>query len=266
MSITAFPVLARILTDRGLQNTQVGTVAIACAAADDVTAWCLLAIIVGIIKSSMSEAVFVLSGAAGFIITMIYVVRPLWSRLAGRYEEVQTDKEAFPASILFASILLCAWITEAIGIHALFGAFCLGAIVPSHSKVAKDFVLRVKTPVQVLLLPAFFAYTGMRTNIGLLGTTEHWLWCFVIIIVATAGKFGGTLFAARITGESWRNSAALGTLMNTRGLMELIVLNIGLDLGIISPVVFTMMVIMALVTTIATAPLLVTIMHRTAAA
>ncbi len=256
MSITAFPVLARILTDRKLQSTQVGTVAIGCAAADDVTAWCLLAIIVGIVKSNLHEAAYVLTGAVAFIVIMVFLVRPLWSRWAYRYEVASEETDAFPPSILFSLILLCAWTTEAIGIHSLFGAFCLGAIVPSHSKIAKYFVLRIKTPVQVLLLPAFFAYTGMRTNIGLLGTGEYWLWCIVIILVATIGKFGGTFAAARLMGESWRESAALGALMNTRGLMELIVLNIGLDLGIISPPIFTMMVIMAIATTIATAPVL----------
>jgi Kef-type K+ transport system membrane component KefB len=157
---------------------------------------------------------------------------------------------------VFISVLVSALVTELIGIHAVFGAFLLGAIVPHSSRIAREFSAKLKDPVTVLLLPAFFALTGMRTQIGLLSDWHEWGICIVIVLVATIGKFGGTLAAARLTGHGWRESAALGNLMNTRGLMELIVLNIGLDLGIISPLLFTMMVLMALATTMATSPVL----------
>jgi Kef-type K+ transport system membrane component KefB len=152
--------------------------------------------------------------------------------------------------------LLAALVTEAIGVHAVFGAFFLGAIIPSESRLAQQFLAKLREPVTVLLLPAFFAYTGMRTRLELVAGWEDWAVCGVIVLVATFGKFGGTLMGARWTGQSWRQAAALGVLMNTRGLMELFVLNIGLDLGIISPKLFSMMVIMAVATTIATGPLL----------
>ncbi len=146
--------------------------------------------------------------------------------------------------------------TELIGIHAVFGAFLLGAVIPPDCRLAHEFQSKLRDTVLVLFLPAFFAYTGMRTQIGLVSGAEAWFMCAVIILVATVGKFGGSLAAARLTGQSWRDSAAIGVLMNTRGLMELIVLNIGLDLGVISPTLFAMMVLMALATTIATSPLL----------
>ncbi len=158
-------------------------------------------------------------------------------------------------SATFLAVLLAASTTEAIGIHAVFGAFLFGAVVPHDSRIAREFAVKLKDLVTVLLLPAFFAFTGMRTQINLMSGWDSWLWCGAIILVATAGKFGGTLVAARLTGLGWREAAALGTLMNTRGLMELIVLNIGLDLGVISPTLFAMMVVMALVTTAATAPI-----------
>ncbi|MBI1901296.1 MAG: cation:proton antiporter [Planctomycetia bacterium] len=157
---------------------------------------------------------------------------------------------------MFIALLLSALATELIGVHAIFGAFLLGAVIPHDSAIARTFTRQLEHVVTVLLLPAFFAYTGMRTRIDLVSGGEMWLMCGLIIVVATAGKFGGTLFAARLTGLSWRDSAALGTLMNTRGLMELVVLNIGLDLKVISPALFAMMVLMALATTMATSPVL----------
>ncbi len=256
LSITAFPVLARILTDRKLQHTTLGNVALGCAAADDVTAWCLLAFVVGIAKSDLTTAGYVISGAIMFIGVMIFVVRPLMGKMIIRSSEDHTATNEPPMPLLFAGVLLCALTTEAIGIHSLFGAFLLGAIIPKSSQIAHEFSRRVKEPVNLLLLPAFFAYTGMRTQINMVSGWDNWFWCGVIILVATLGKFGGTCLAAKISGESWRNAAALGTLMNTRGLMELIVLNIGLDMGVITPLLFTLMVMMALVTTVLTSPVL----------
>jgi Kef-type K+ transport system membrane component KefB len=253
MSITAFPVLARILTDRRMENTELGVVALSCAAVDDVTAWCLLAFVVGATKAEIGSAVETIVYAVAYIAIMFAVVRPLAVRYLGHDSEHPQRRMAV---WVLVALLFSALTAEWIGIHAIFGAFLLGAIIPHDCDIAVDFRHKLEDIVKILLLPAFFAYTGMRTEIGLVSGWQAWMFCAVIILVATLGKFGGTLAAARLTGLDWRLSAALGILMNTRGLMELIVLNIGLELGVISPKLFAMMVIMALVTTIATTPIL----------
>jgi Kef-type K+ transport system membrane component KefB len=254
MSITAFPVLARILSDRRMTTTDLGVMALSCAAIDDVTAWCLLAFVVGVVQASVGSAMTVAALTAVFIGVMFVVVRPLVSAFAARRGD-----DATPGTIaaMLMALLLAALTTEAIGVHALFGAFLFGAVIPHDSPLAASLMRRLHHVVTILLLPAFFAFTGMRTEIGLLSSWEHWAVCALIVFVATVGKFGGTLIAGRLTGLGWRFSAALGVLMNTRGLMELIVLNIGLELGVISPMLFTMFVLMALVTTIATTPIVV---------
>jgi Kef-type K+ transport system membrane component KefB len=262
MSITAFPVLARILTDRRMEDTELGVVALSCAAIDDVTAWCLLAFVVGVAQAEVGGAVETALLALGYIAVMLAVVRPLAVRYLGHDSGHPPRRMAV---WVLVALLFSALTAEWIGIHAIFGAFLLGAIIPHDSDVAQDFTHKLEDIVKILLLPAFFAYTGMRTQIGLVSGWEAWMFCAVIILVATLGKFGGTLAAARFTGLGWRTSAALGILMNTRGLMELIVLNIGLELGVISPKLFAMMVIMALVTTIATTPILQALTHRGAA-
>jgi Kef-type K+ transport system membrane component KefB len=258
MSITAFPVLARILTDRRMEDTELGVVALSCAAIDDVTAWCLLAFVVGVAQAEVGGAVETALLALGYIAVMLAVVRPLAVRYLGHDSGHPPRRMAV---WVLVALLFSALTAEWIGIHAIFGAFLLGAIIPHDSDVAQDFTHKLEDIVKILLLPAFFAYTGMRTQIGLVSGWEAWMFCAVIILVATLGKFGGTLAAARFTGLGWRTSAALGILMNTRGLMELIVLNIGLELGVISPKLFAMMVIMALVTTIATTPILQALTH-----
>jgi Kef-type K+ transport system membrane component KefB len=254
MAITAFPVLARILTDRNLDKTRLGSIALSCAAADDVTAWCLLALVVGVAQASMGHALLVVGGAIAFIAFMFFLVQPVLRRVVHAWDAQPGDLPPLAISGTFMAVLACAFATEAIGIHAVFGAFLLGAIIPHDCRIAVDFNTKLKETVTVLLLPAFFAYTGMRMQIGLLSGWTTWMWCGAVILAATAGKFGGTLIAARLTGLNWRDSVSLGALMNTRGLMELIVLNIGLDLGVISPTLFAMMVVMALVTTAMTAP------------
>jgi Kef-type K+ transport system membrane component KefB len=264
MSITAFPVLARILTDRRMHKTQLGVIALTCASVDDVTAWCLLAFVVGVAQATVGGAVLTSALALGYIGFMFLVVRPAVTRLLGPYGNVPLT-QGILAGILVA-LLLSALITEAIGVHAIFGAFLLGAVIPHDSALARAFTSKLEDLVTVLFLPAFFAFTGMRTQIGLVNDLEQWLICGLIILVATMGKFGGTLVAARLTGLGWRESAGLGILMNTRGLMELIVLNIGLDLKVISPTLFAMMVLMALVTTIATTPVLQALVPRTSSA
>ncbi|QEL18656.1 cation:proton antiporter [Limnoglobus roseus] len=256
MSITAFPVLARILTDRRMERTELGIVALGCAAADDVTAWCLLALIVGVAQSELTGVVAVTAEAAAFVALVLLVARPLVARWSAKVDSTAGPLHPLVVSGTFLAVLASAMTTELIGIHALFGAFLLGAVIPHDGRLAREFAAKVKDPVTVLLLPAFFAYTGMRTQIGLVSTGADWLWVGAIVLVATAGKFGGATVAARLTGQSWRNAAALGALMNTRGLMELIALNIGLDMGVLSPALFAMMVIMALATTAMTSPVI----------
>ncbi len=253
MSITAFPVLARILSDRNMMGTKLGAVAITCAAIDDVTAWCLLAFVVGVVQAKAEGALLVAFLTLGFIGVMFVAVRPFTARMARAWGRNPTQGGIALALI---GVLVAALTTEAIGVHAVFGAFLLGAVIPHDSTLARSLKDSLENVVTILLLPAFFAFTGMRTQIGLLSSPYQWAICGLIIVVAVAGKFGGTLVAARVTGMNWRDAAGLGVLMNTRGLMELIVLNIGLDLGVISPTLFTMMVIMALVTTLATTPAL----------
>lgn len=254
MSITAFPVLARILTDRQMHKTQLGIIALGCAATDDVTAWCLLAFVVGVAQAKIGGAFVVLGLTLAYIAFMFFIVRPIAHRIVKRFDESRLTPNVVAA--VFGALLTSALITEWIGIHAVFGAFLLGAIIPHDSAISRAFTHRLEDLVTVLLLPAFFAFTGMRTQIGLVSGIDQWLICGLIILVATAGKFGGAFFSARLTEMNWRDSTALGLLMNTRGLMELIALNIGLDMKVISPTLFAMMVLMALVTTMATSPLL----------
>jgi Kef-type K+ transport system membrane component KefB len=254
LSITAFPVLARILGDRRMTRTELGALALGCAAIGDVTAWCLLAFVVGVAQAKLGGALLTATLSLAFIAFLLVAVRPL-AVYAARHTEAGPLGKGVTALALLA-VLLAALATEAIGIHAIFGAFLLGAVVPHDSNLAHQLTRKLEDVVTVLLLPAFFAYTGMRTEIGLVSGLEQWLACGLIVLVATLGKFGGTAVAARLAGLDWRTSAGLGTLMNTRGLMELIVLNVGLDLGVITPTLFAMMVLMALVTTMATTPVL----------
>ncbi|MFN2398610.1 MAG: cation:proton antiporter [Gemmatimonadaceae bacterium] len=252
MSITAFPVLARILTDYKMSSSRLGVVALSCAAVDDVTAWCLLAFVVGITRTHVGEGLFVVVAALAYIAFMVLVARPIMRWVAHRAEAKEETRG--PVALVFVALLLSALMGEAIGIHAIFGAFLLGAVIPHDSNLARTFRRQLENVVTILLLPAFFAFTGMRTRIDLLSELGQWLICALIILTATLGKFGGTFAAARLTGLQWRDAAILGTLMNTRGLMELIVLNVGLELRVISPTLFAMMVLMALVTTMLTSP------------
>ena len=255
MSVTAFPVLARILTDRGIQKTRMGTIALACAAVDDVTAWCLFALVVSIAAAKPGRVLLTVGLTAFFIFCIFKFVQPAMKWLVRKRTRDRRTTQGTMV-IVFAALLLAALATDAIGIHALFGAFLLGAVIPHDSALARDVAAKIQDLVVVLLLPAFFAFTGMRTQIGLVKGLDEWLVCGLIILVASLGKFGGSSVAARITGLSWRQAASLGILMNTRGLMELIVLNVALDLGALKPTLFTMLVLMAVVTTVATTPVL----------
>jgi Kef-type K+ transport system membrane component KefB len=254
LSVTAFPVLARILTDRKMHRTNLGVMALTCAAVDDVTAWCLLALLVGAAQAEPGRAVTT-AGLTILFISAVIMARPLILRLV-RSQEPRGKLTQSAVAVVFLSLLLSALATEWIGIHALFGAFLLGAVIPHDSLVAIQVREKLEDTVVVFLLPAFFAFTGLRTQIGLVHGFEHWVVCGLIIVLASAGKFGGSYIAARVTGLDPNTAASIGVLMNTRGLMELIVLNLGLDLGILSPALFAMLVIMALVTTFATTPIL----------
>jgi Kef-type K+ transport system membrane component KefB len=255
MSVTAFPVLARILTDRGIQRSRLGSIALACAAVGDVTAWCLLAVVLGAAHATQNNALWTIGASIVFIAFMLLVARRGVDRIARR-EQTGDRLHEGTFALLLVALLLSAFAAEKIGIHALFGAFILGAVVPHDSVLARKLTERLRDVTVVFFLPVYFAFVGTRTQIGLLDGWSDWMMAFIIIGVASLGKFGGALAAARTTGLAWRESAALGILMNTRGLMELIVLNIGLDLHVLSPTLFAMFLIMAIVTTLATTPIL----------
>jgi len=256
MSITAFPVLARILKDRGLTETPLGTMAIACASIDDVTAWCTLAFVIAIVKSTgVVGALWTIALTLLFIVLMLTLIRPRLETLLERRIENTRYSGIIMAGIL-AFCLASAWFTETIGIHALFGGFLAGAVMPSTPGVQSFLKQKIEDFSSAALLPLFFVFTGLRTQVTLLNDRAGWLMCLAIIGVAVVGKLGGSMLMARWTKMSWRDSFAIGSLMNTRGLIELVVLNIGYDLGILSARIFVMMVIMALATTFMTAPLL----------
>lgn len=256
MSITAFPVLARIIQERGIHKTKLGAIVITCAAVDDITAWCLLAAVIAIVKAgSFVSSIFTILLAVGYVLFMIKAVRPYLKRVAESYKTEKGYRKSAVA-IYFIVLLASSFLTEVIGIHALFGAFMAGVIMPSSPRFRSMFIDKIEDVALVLLLPLFFVITGLRTQIGLLDTPYLWGVTCLIILVAVFGKFAGSAFAARYVGQSWKDSLTIGSLMNTRGLMELVVLNIGYDLGVLSAEVFSMMVIMALVTTFMTGPLL----------
>jgi len=257
MSVTAFPVLARILQERGLTRTKLGAVAIACAAVDDVSAWCILAAVVLIVRSAEPSIPipFMVVGSVLFVLVMVTVVRRLLSRLEKTYVKwggkLSQDRIAAVVFLVLAS----GWMTEWLGVHAVFGAFLAGAVMPKGEGFVREFRDRFEDVMVVVFLPIFFAFTGLRTSIGLI-SGDLWGYLALIMLVAVSGKLAGCALAARASGMPWRESLALGTLMNTRGLMELVILNVGYDIGVISPALFAMMVLMALVTTFMTTPVL----------
>jgi len=256
MSITAFPVLARIVQERGIHKTRLGAIVITCAAADDITAWCILAVVIAIVKAgTFVSALYIILLAFLYVLCMLFVVKPFLKRIGDLYSSSENLSKPV-VSIFFLTLILSSYATEIIGIHALFGAFMTGVIMPDISKFRTVFIEKVEDVALILLLPLFFVFTGLRTEIGLINDPYLWKVTGFIILVAVVGKFLGSAFAAKFVGQNWRDSLTIGALMNTRGLMELVVLNIGLDLKVLTPEVFTMMVIMALVTTSMTGPAL----------
>ena len=257
MAVTAFPVLARLLAEKDMLGTRVGMLALTCAAIDDVIAWCLLATVVALIHArGLTSLLLTIGLTILFIGFMLGILRPL---LAYVDRSIQSKQVLVALSIIL--LLLSAYATNAIGIHPVFGAFLMGIILPRRTV----FIEQVRSLDQVnnlLFLPLFFVYSGLRTQIGLISAPALWLICLLVLAVACAGKILSGSLSVRWMGESWRESLSLGVLMNTRGLVDLIVLNIGLDLGVLSPTLFAMLVIMAIVTTMMASPLLPLLGYR----
>lgn len=257
LSITAFPVLARILKERRMEKTFLGTTAIACAAVGDATAWILLAFVVALTgATSLAATAIGLGLVCGFVTFVLVGVRPMLERWLKADQMDESGPSSGTLVVVLLMLFICSLATEAIGVHALFGAFVAGVAMPSAKAFRDQLILRIENFASLFLLPLFFAFSGLRTQLNLLNDPMSWLVCLGIIGLATLGKLGGTMVTARLTGMGWRDSFSLGALMNTRGLVELVALNIGYDLGILSPRIFAMMVLMALVTTFMTGPLL----------
>jgi Kef-type K+ transport system membrane component KefB len=256
MSITAFPVLARILVERRMLKRPVGALALASAAIDDVSAWFLIALATAVATAGGGfDVVRTILLAAVFCLVMGVGVRPLVARVSRAYDEAGRVPVTWITAI-FAMVLLAAFTTEQIGVALIFGGFIAGTIMPRHAGLTEDVTHRMEDFVVLLLLPLFFAYTGLKTNVLLLDRAELIVLTLVLLAVAILCKFGGTLLAARVTGLGWRESSVLGALMNTRGLTELIVLNLALEKGVISEALFAALVLMALVTTFMAGPVL----------
>ncbi|MEI7810802.1 MAG: cation:proton antiporter [Ignavibacteria bacterium] len=256
MSITAFPVLARIIQEKGHSKTPLGVFVLTCAAVDDVTAWCILAVVIAIIKAgTILNSLFTIALVLVYVFFMLRVVHSLLQKIGKVYISKENMNRTVVA-LVFLILLLSSYTTEVLGIHALFGAFLAGVVMPDDFEFKSIISEKIEDISLVMLLPLFFVFTGLRTQIGLINSPRHLLICLFIIVVAIFGKLGGATLAARFVGQSWKNSVSIGVLMNTRGLMELVVLNIGYDLGVLRPEIFTMMVIMAVVTTVISGPLL----------
>jgi Kef-type K+ transport system membrane component KefB len=256
MSITAFPVLARILKERNLLGTGLGSMAISCAAIDDISAWLLLAVLTAMVHSAQNWHHFAVTLflLVAFVAIMLVPIRRAASLLESRYQRNGAGMQFISSLMLF--MLAASWTTERLGVHALFGAFMAGLVMPKNDRMIADVIDRIESLSLALLLPLFFALTGLRTRIDLLTDKSMWGYALAIIATAVIGKLTGAAFTAKATGLKWKDSFGLGVLMNTRGLVELVILNAGLDLGILSPALFTMMVLMALTTTFMTSPLL----------
>jgi len=267
MSVTAFPVLARLLADRRLTGTRLGVLALACAAVDDVSAWCILAVVVALSRPGVAQTglAFTLMGSIAFVAAMFLVVRPRLAWLARRHAAEGGISRGLLGAIVIV-MLTSAWVTQKLGIHALFGAFVAGVIMPKSPKFMRDAASPIEDVMLVVLLPLFFATTGIRMSLDIFQGSAMWTFFGLVLLVAFAGKLGGSAVASRMAGISWRESLSLGALMNTRGLMGLIILSVGVDAGVLSQPLFVMMVLMSIITTIATTPLLSALMPRPARA
>jgi Kef-type K+ transport system membrane component KefB len=260
MSITAFPMLARIIYERGLTGTSLGTLALAAGSMDDAAAWCILAIVLASFSGKALIAVLAIGGGLLYAVVALGVARPLLRRL-GALVEREGGISSGVLSFVLMLLMLSAWVTDAIGIYAVFGAFILGTAMP-RGLLTRELQRLLEPLTTNLLLPLFFVYSGLNTRLGLVDTPQLWAVALVILLVACLGKGGACWLAARMNGEENREALAIGTLMNARGLMELIILNIGLERGLITPALFTMMVLMAIVTTLAASPLFELVYRR----
>lgn len=256
LSITAFPVLARIIQEKGLTKTHLGTISLASAANGDIIAWCLLAVVVAIAQAgSMLSAIYNIGFSFIYLLLMFTVIRPFLRMIGHIYHNKEVVDKGLVA-FMFLLLIVSSYLTEILGLHALFGAFVAGVVMPDNIKFRKIMTEKVEDVSLALFLPLFFVSTGLRTEIGLLNSPELWYMCGIFILVAIIGKFGGSLVAARFVGETWKDSLYIGALMNARGLMELVVLTIGYDMKILTPPIFVMLVLMTLVTTFMTTPLI----------
>lgn len=256
MSITAFPVLARIIQEQGKMNTHIGIISMSSAANGDITAWCIVAVIMAIAQAGAPmSALFTVLFAAAYMLIMFYVVKPLFKIIGKAYNNKEVANLGLIA-LIFLTLLVSSYVTEVLGLHALFGAFIAGVVMPEDVNFRRIMTEKVEDVSLSVFLPLFFVSSGLQTEIGLLNTPTHWWITLIIITVAIAGKLVGTYVSCRVVGESRRDSLYIGILMNTRGLMELVVLSMGYQLGILSPVIYAMLVIMTLVTTFITTPLI----------
>lgn len=257
MGVTALPVLARILEESRLSETPIGTVALAIAALKDVMAWCLLAGVMTLhAHTAVPEAsVLTLIATGFFVFVMLSLVPRAFHLLEVRYRHCGRLTDDMLALMLL-TMVGSAWITESLGVHALFGAFLAGVALPKGPDFVSEVSAKLEGVTTAILLPIFFASTGLRTSFGLIHGTDLWIYFSLILLVSVIGMWGGTTLSARFTGMSWAESTTIGILMNTRGLMEIVILTIGRDIGVISSTMFAMMLLMALATTCMTAPLL----------
>ncbi|MGV0103082.1 cation:proton antiporter [Nostoc sp. DSM 114167] len=260
MTITAFPMLARILYERGLTQTRFGTLALGAASVDDAVAWCLLAIVLASVKNSLSIAILAIGGGICYVLFAIFLGQPLLKAFTRMTKREGVNRQTL--TLMLIILMFCAWFTDVTGIYAIFGAFVLGAVTPRG-----EFAQQIRQYTEFLttsfLLPIFFVFSGLNTQIGLVNTPTLWGVTLLIITIAILGKGVACMLAAKLAGENWRESATIGALMNARGLMELIILNIGLEQGIITPTLFTIMVIMAVITTLMASPLIAFLLHGT---
>ncbi|MBN3941777.1 MAG: cation:proton antiporter [Nostoc sp.] len=260
MTITAFPMLARILYERGLAQTRFGTLALGAASVDDAVAWCLLAIVLASVKNSLSIAILAIGGGICYVLFAIFLGQPLLKAFTRMTKREGVNRQTL--TLMLIILMFCAWFTDVTGIYAIFGAFVLGAVTPRG-----EFAQQIRQYTEFLttsfLLPIFFVFSGLNTQIGLVNTPTLWVVTLLIIAIAILGKGVACMLAAKLAGENWRESATIGALMNARGLMELIILNIGLEQGIITPTLFTIMVIMAVITTLMASPLIAFLLHGT---
>ncbi|MEH2094118.1 cation:proton antiporter [Nostoc sp.] len=261
MTITAFPMLARILYERGLAQTRFGTLALGAASVDDGVAWCLLAIVLASVKNSLSIAILAIGGGICYILFAIFLGQPLL-RVFARMTKRDAGVNRQTLTLMLIILMFCAWFTDITGIYAIFGAFVLGAVTP-RGEFAQQIRQHTEFLTTSFLLPIFFVFSGLNTQIGLVNTPTLWGVTLLIIAIAILGKGVACMLAAKMAGENWRESATIGALMNARGLMELIILNIGLEQGIITPTLFTIMVIMAVITTLMASPLIAFLLHGT---